>query len=97
MFTASPTTAGVNQNITFTADTSNITGPVNWDFGNGQHCEQCAYSVVTAYSSSGTFQARLTATITGSSCTPTSKVSGPQAMTIQGGGGGPGGGKDPDP
>jgi len=55
--------AGTLELVTFTADTTNIVGPiVNWDFGDGIHCEQCGLTESHRYQRPGTYPVRLTAT-----------------------------------
>ena len=49
--------------VTFTADPRNIVGSVvNWDFGDGVHCDQCGLTETHRYERPGTYPVRLTAT-----------------------------------
>jgi len=62
-FEMSHATVGAFEEVTFTASPENVVGSVvNWNFGDGEHCEQCGLTTTHRYSRIGTFPVRLTAT-----------------------------------
>jgi hypothetical protein len=62
-FSVSNPQPGRFQEVTFTANENQVLGStVNWDFGDGQHCEGCPLTVTHAYELQGSYQARLTIT-----------------------------------
>jgi hypothetical protein len=63
---SAPAVAEQYEEVTFQADTSNIVGPVNWDFGDATHCVQCDPTVQHAYSALHRHDVVLTATMVGS-------------------------------
>lgn len=62
-FTVSNPNPGRLQEITVTANASLVQGAtVNWDFGDGQHCEGCPLTASHRYELQGNYELRLTAT-----------------------------------
>jgi PKD repeat protein len=79
-FTVSTPSPAAFEVVTFTAFPNGIVGPpVNWDFGDGNHCEGCDLSVTHRYERLGTHQVRLTAT---ESVCHSAGVSFPQFITV---------------